>query len=651
VKHLEQDLLLLMLNLSRMQDRDRIVRLYVEALCSTVPGVTVRRLAEGEPEGGGELLEIATPGAAFGRLVLEDPQGKLSPTDRARLRNATRMLAVVLENTARAERLSSENARLDAAVAERTAELQQALARSEDLYQHAPCGYHSLDENAVYVRVNDTELRWLGYERDELVGKKKFTDLVSPGSLVRFLHGFASVKTTGAPLEGELELVCKDGASFPVLMRASAVLDEAGKFVASRATMFDLSERRRAERTLRDTEERFRQSQKLEALGRLAGGVAHDFNNLLTVIVSCSEVILDSLPPADQLREDAAEIADAAAKAAQLTRQLLAFGRRQPANPVPLDLGETVAGMEKMLRRLIGEDVELLVSRQPGLMPVMADPGRFEQVVLNLVVNARDAMPAGGRIVLETTNTTHRAGNGLDLPPGPYVRLAVSDTGTGMSGEVRSHLFEPFFTTKAEGKGTGLGLATVYGIVKQAGGEVKVDSEPGRGSRFEVLLPAAPAEAALEAEGRGGDEVQGGSETILLVEDEARVRAAEAQMLRRAGYTVIEAPDGETAVGCAGAGTPFDVLVTDLVMPRLGGAALAAKLRKLRGPIPVVFVSGYGGEVLAGDDLGEGTAAVLQKPFTAGALTRAIRAQLAAARGRAPQRGAAPPPVTPESRR
>jgi CheY-like chemotaxis protein len=278
-------------------------------------------------------------------------------------------------------------------------------------------------------------------------------------------------------------------------------------------------------------------------------------------------------------------------------------------------------------------------------MPIQADPGRIEQVVLNLVVNARDAMPAGGRVVIETSNLPRPSAGGLDLPPGAYVCLAVSDTGLGMTGEVRSHLFEPFFTTKAEGKGTGLGLATVYGIVKQAGGDVRVESEPGHGARFEVLLPAAPPEVALAAEVTSHDRVLPGSETILLVEDEQRVRAAEAQMLRRAGYTVVEAPDGETALAFAAGDGRIDVLVTDLVMPRLGGAALAAKLRKLRGPIPVVFVSGYGGETFAGGDLGDLTAAVLQKPFTAAALTRAIRERLAA-KGRAPP----PPRVTPGSR-
>jgi CheY-like chemotaxis protein len=276
---------------------------------------------------------------------------------------------------------------------------------------------------------------------------------------------------------------------------------------------------------------------------------------------------------------------------------------------------------------------------------VLADPGQIGQVILNLVVNARDAMPAGGRITVEAGAETISGADRevLEVPPGPVVRLAVSDTGFGMSAEVRSHLFEPFFTTKAAGKGTGLGLAIVYGIVKQAGGDVRVGSAPGRGACFEVFLPAAAPESTGPEPAAAREQIEPGDETILLVEDEPRVRAVQAAALRRAGYTVLEAADGETALGLAVQSGRIDVVVTDLVMPRLGGAALAAKLRKLRGPVPVVFVSGYAGEGLAAALPGDAEAAILQKPFSAAALTRIIRERLAA-------RPRPAPPLTPGTR-
>lgn len=623
---LEHDLLLLMLNLSRMRDRPTIMRLFVEALSAAVPVVTVRYLEPDEATSG-EVVDVATPEAHFGRIAVEDPTGALSEQDRARYRNAIRMLAVVLENVSRAERLATENTRLDKAVAKRTAELQRSLAESEDLYHNASCGYHSLDASGCYVRVNDTELRWLGYGREEIVGTVRFSDLVALESREAFERSFELLRERGGVQDVELELLRKDASRLPVLQSATAVTDGNGRFVMSRATLYDLSERRKAERDLRESEERFWQSQKLEAIGRLAGGIAHDFNNLLTVIVACAEMLHEALPAADPLRSDAESILDAGQKAASLTKQLLAFGRRQPTTPVSTDLGSVVLGMEKMLRRLIGEDVELEVRCDSELGRIIVDKGQLEQVVLNLAVNARDAMPSGGRLRIEVCN---RDVDDADGQRRAYVMLAVSDTGIGIAPEARSRLFEPFFTTKEKGKGTGLGLATVYGIVKQAGGSVGVDSAPGKGTRFELSFPSsdqpAPAAAASKPEG-----LQRGTGTILIVDDEATVRATAARVLREAGYTVLEAADGEQALAIAAKTQKLDLLLTDVVMPRLAGSELASQLRQSRRELKVIFMSGYPDDDRSlTTDLAYGVATLLEKPFTVGALTRAVREQLTA---------------------
>jgi PAS domain S-box-containing protein len=577
---------------------------------------------------GWNAIPFATQQQHFGYFVLRLSDPAAFEPYRPFVHNLGLALALSLENRRQREGLVSARDALERRVEERTEELRRALAESDDLYQNAPCGYHSLGQDGLYLRVNDTELRWLGRARDEVVGRLRFPDLLAPPSRELFLRSFAALQAHGAMHDVELVLLRKDGAELPVLLSATAIRDPEGRFLRSRSTMYDLSEHRRTEAALRESEDRFRQSQKLEAVGRLAGGVAHDFNNLLTVILSCSGSLLELLPLADPRRADAEDIADAARKAAQLTRQLLAFGRRQASAPVALDVGEVVAGMESLLRRLIGEDVKLEFTRSPTAGRVRADAGQLEQVVLNLVVNARDAMPGGGRIRVETgaldlTAAGEEARRGA--APARYVTLTVRDEGTGMTAETRSHLFEPFFTTKAKGKGTGLGLATVYGIVKQAGGDVRVESAPGQGSTFEVLLPALTGAPAEVSAAPTEDAPRRGSETVLLVEDDERVRTATARALRAAGYTVVEAEDGEAALERLAAAPTVDVLVTDVVMPRLGGPALAARLRTLRPGVRVLFVSGYAEEGLLQGEV-RGGAEILWKPFTTAALAQAVRA-------------------------
>jgi two-component system cell cycle sensor histidine kinase/response regulator CckA len=391
-------------------------------------------------------------------------------------------------------------------------------------------------------------------------------------------------------------------------------------------------ERREAEDALRRSEEQLRQSQKMEAIGQLAGGVAHDFNNLLTAIVGYAELMTMRLTSGDPLLRDVGEIRKAADRAAGLTRQLLAFGRKQLLAPKVVDLNAIVTHMENLLRRVIGEDIRLVSRLAPALRPVRVDPGRVEQVILNLAVNARDAMPDGGSLTVETENVEiEHAGDHDGLQPGRYVLLSVTDTGTGMDESVRSRVFEPFFTTKEQGKGTGLGLSTVYGIVRQSGGHVSVESEPGKGACFRVWLPQEQAAAGL-AGGEPSAEpgrASTGSETVLVVEDEHTVRELARHVLELHGYRVLDAKDAFDALAVATAHPGrIDLLVTDIVMPGTSGPELAEQLKELRPELSVLFVSGYtshaavqGRTLVSGSDF-------LQKPFTPADLARAVRAVL-----------------------
>ncbi len=379
----------------------------------------------------------------------------------------------------------------------------------------------------------------------------------------------------------------------------------------------------------RQLEEQLRQSQKMEAVGQLAGGIAHDFNNLLTAILGSTQLLLQHTPAGDPRREDAQEIKNAGLRAADLTRQLLAFSRRQVLAPKLLDLNTVVANMDRMLRRLLGEDIELATSLDPAPATVNADPGQLEQVLLNLAVNARDAMPSGGRLTVETarvTLTEEYAERRHRLPPGDYVCLAVTDTGVGMDGATQAHLFEPFFTTKEVGKGTGLGLATVYGVVKQSGGYIWVYSEPGRGTRVKVYLPRVAAALDTPAPAPEPQQVRGGQETVLLVEDATPVRSLARRSLEACGYTVLDAADGPAALQLSTrhAGG-IDLLVTDVVMPGMSGRELAERLAPKRPAMKVLYTSGYTDDAMVRQGVLTAGVAFLQKPFVPETLARKVR--------------------------
>jgi signal transduction histidine kinase len=396
--------------------------------------------------------------------------------------------------------------------------------------------------------------------------------------------------------------------------------------------------RKQMEQRLEYLEEQFRQAKKLEAIGRLAGGIAHDFNNLLTIINGYTSIVQSSLSAHDRNCEMLAEVLKAGDRAAALTAQLLAYSRKQLLQPRIIDLNELLAGTEKMLRRIIGEDIDLHLAPAQGLHRVKVDPAQMEQVVMNLCVNSRDAMPRGGRLDIETGNLTLADPGRGELQPGAHVVLTVRDTGCGMDQDVLGHLFEPFFTTKEQGKGTGLGLAMVYGTVKQSGGQVEVESQPGRGTVFRILLPAVlptPAEPTRPAFAG----LPRGSETVLLVEDEEAVRKLTAHLLTQIGYTVLVAAGGEQALQIvANHRGPLHLLMSDVVMPRMSGRQVAEAVKVVHPAVKVLFQSGYTDDALLRHGIEASEQDLILKPFTLTDLARRVREVLdrAAAKLQAP---------------
>jgi two-component system cell cycle sensor histidine kinase/response regulator CckA len=503
--------------------------------------------------------------------------------------------------------------------------LRESEARYRSLFDLAPIGIYQCLADGTFVAVNRTLATLLGYGEPEQLLQVNIADLYLDPA-----EGRRAIKAGSQPQTLEVRWRKKNGTTLWVELDTHALQGEAGQSGSCEGFVRDASKRRAAEEHRGDLERQLSQSQKMEAVGRLAGGIAHDFNNLLTSIAGYSDLLLSSLEPGDARRTHAEEIRKAGERAAGLTRQLLAFSRRQVLDPKVLDLNEVVSSMERMLRRVLGDAVRLMIVGSAEPCRVRADPGQIEQAILNLVVNARDAMPDGGDLKIETFNVVLGSGSPeqghFSMAHGAYSIVAVADTGAGMSADVKARLFEPFFTTKSQGKGTGLGLSTTYGIVKQSGGYVWCDSEPGRGTRFEIYLPRVEQPIPLPEPAPAVATVPRNDEKILLVEDEPEVRQLVQKLLVMQGYDVVSAGNGDEALALLEQMTgPIDLMVTDVVMPGMSGRQLADRLCKTRPAMKLLFMSGFTDDAIVDrGTLLPGTA-FLQKPFTPAALGKKVR--------------------------
>lgn len=499
----------------------------------------------------------------------------------------------------------------------------QSEQRYRELVENAKDIIYTHDMEGRYLSVNRAAAETTGYTRDESL-KMNIADVVAPEYLEK-AREMTAAKAAGQPLSVyDLEIIAKDGRRVALEVNSWLIYRDNAP-VGVQGIARDVTERKQLAQQLR-------QSQKLEAVGQLAGGVAHDFNNLLTVISGYSEIVLMRFKDDEFLTPKVTEIKKAADRAASLTRQLLAFSRKQVLEPKVLDLNDVVAEIDKLLRRLIGEDIDLITIRKPGLGSIKADPGQLSQVIVNLAVNSRDAMPNGGKLTIETDNVyldEAYARNHIPVSPGQYVMVALSDTGEGMDAETQKQIFEPFFTTKEVGKGTGLGLSMAYGVVKQSGGYIWVYSEVGKGTTFKIYLPMV--EGQVEHSADIAPELPKGTQTVLLVEDEEAVRELVRDILELQGYTVLGAHEGGEALQlCEQYDGPIHLIITDVVMPGMTGRELVEHVSSMRPETSVLYMSGYTDDAIVRHGVLEPGTNFLQKPFTPDALARKVHAVLSA---------------------
>jgi PAS domain S-box-containing protein len=505
--------------------------------------------------------------------------------------------------------------------------LRKSEERYRSLFNGLPIALYRTTPEGQIIDSNPALVEMLGYpNRESLLAVNAAETYANPEDRIKWQ---SSMDLEGIVRNYEKQLRRLDAKIIWVEENTRAVCDADGRVVYYEGSFQDISERKKAEQEMMVVQEQLRQSQKMEAIGRLAGGIAHDFNNLLTVIKGYSQLSLIELKENDPMRGSIEEIKRAADRAADLTRQLLAFSRRQILEVRVLDLNTVLRDLDKMLRRVIGEDIELVTLLAEDLGRVKTDFGQMQQVIMNLGVNARDAMPNGGKLTIETANVEldeTYARSHVAVTPGRYAMLSVSDTGVGMTAEVKEQVFEPFFTTKEKGKGTGLGLSTVYGIVKQSGGNIWIYSEPGQGTTFKIYLPRVDEPLEELKEKAEVKEIPRGSETILVVEDEEKVLKLTVQILRGQGYAVLEGPHGDDALlVCEQHEGPIHLMVTDVVMPNMSGHELAKRLKAFHPEMKVLYMSGYTDSAIVHHGVLVKGMNYIQKPFTIEGLARKVR--------------------------
>ena len=573
-------------------------------------------------------MALQTQEHHFGYLVIKESDHELFEPYEPFANNLAVSVAVNLERQWHKERLEAANAELvehrehlEELVLQRTTALQEKIEEQNRFFTLDLALLCIADMDGHFKRLNHAWEKTLGYSMDELIDRP-FMDFVHPDDQESALRALEDQRQQKEIIGFVNRYRHKDGSYRWIEWRSSPM----GNHVYALA--MDITDRKQAEAERERLEERLRGSQKMEAIGRLAGGVAHDFNNLLSVILSYADFALEELEESDPIREDIVEIHTAGERAAALTSQLLAFSRKLVLKPTVINLNTVVADMESMVRRLLGEDIDIVVELAEDLGRVKADPGQIEQVIMNLAVNARDAMPLGGKLTVETQNMVLDQSYTREHPevtPGQFVLLSVADTGSGMSAEAQERIFEPFYTTKQLGKGTGLGLATVYGIVKQSGGNILVYSEEGQGTAFKVYLPRV--DAPVTSTDRSHEAVPtGGSETVLIVEDESAVRRLAERILRKGGYEVLAAANGgEALLLCEQHGTGVDMLLTDVVMPRMSGRELAGRLVEHCPELKVLYMSGYTDNAIVHHGVLDEGMSFISKPFSAAELAFKVR--------------------------